>query len=656
MSLGALFIIAIFIPAVLFVPAKYKSTFALVISILFAIVSSSFAISVLNYGTIQYTIAELPLLGNIELSADSLAAFLILLINLVVMLTSIYAQGYMSSYKEPVALNIHFMAFNMLHLAMLQLVIIQHFVPFMIMWEVMSLSSFLLVIFESKKEETLKSGLNYLVQMHICLIFIMLGSFILMGETGQMSFHALREYFATNINWSLFIVFFLGFGLKAGFVPLHTWLPHTYGSAPSHISGLMSGIMSKIGIFGILRVVSCLQNSYYEIGIFILVISFITGLYGIINAIVQSDLKKTLAFSSIENIGIIGMGIGLGVLGLGVQNYSLGFLGFAGAILHILNHALFKPLLFFGAGTIYQQTHSKHLDSLGGLIKQMPISALLFLAGAIAICGLPPFNGFVSEFLIYDGIMGEFNKGNVSVDVLLLLALLGLALIGGLAIFCFTKVFGIVFLGTARKELKQEAKEVSRWMLAPQFIIVVLMLLIALAPNYLLIFISPIVNIFIPFTVSISVSSIKPLENLSTLMMVFIGLAGVIYGIRTYFTRKNGERIEPTWGCGYTAGDSRIQYTSSSFAESFEKLAFPVLRLKFRFKKFYLRDIFPKTRTFHSSAKDILEYTFIARPLWQLNKFINRFAIVQSGNTQTYVLYAFVFLIFLFVITFFNIV
>ncbi len=655
MSLGALFVIAIFIPAVIFIPTKFKANFSLLIAILLAIVSGAFAISVFNYGTIHYTLAELPLLGNIELSADSLSAFFILLINMVVLLASIYAQGYMKSYKEPIALNIHFMAFNMLHIAMLLLVIIQHFVPFMILWEIMSLASFLLVIFESEKEEVLKAGLNYLVQMHICLIFIMLGSFMLMGETGEMSFHALREYFTTTNNWPLFIVFFVGFGMKAGFVPLHTWLPHAHPAAPAPVSAVMSGVMIKMGIYGILRVVSCLQSSYYEIGIFVLVISFITGLYGIINAIVQSDIKKTLAFSSIENIGIIGMGIGLGMLGLGVQNYSLGFLGFAGAILHILNHALFKPLLFFGAGTVYQQTHTKHIDSLGGLIKYMPISGLLFLIGAIAICGLPPFNGFVSEFLIYDGIMGEFNKGNVSVDVLLLLALLGLALIGGLAIFCFTKVFGIVFLGNARKELKHQPQEADNWMLVPQFMIVFLMLGISVVATYLLIFITPIVNIFIPFTISIPISNILPLQNLSLLTIIFISLATVIYGIRTFFTRKNGESYGPTWGCGYLAADSKVQYTASSYSESFGKLAYPLLRLKFRFKKFTETEIFPKTREFHSSSKDILEYTFISRPLWQLNKFIKRFAIVQSGNTQTYVLYAFVFLVFLFIITFIDI-
>lgn len=656
MSVNALFVIAIFVPGILFIPTHLKSAFSLVVVILTVVVSTSFAFSVFNYGTIHYTMAELPLLGPIELSVDVLSAFFILLINLVVSMTSIYAIGYMKSYKDPIAFNIHFLAFNLLHLSLLMIVIIQHLVPFMILWEIMSLTSFLLIIFENEKEATLKAGLNYLIQMHICLVFIMLGSFIVMAETGQMSFNALREYFINQNNWLLFIVFFIGFGLKAGFVPMHTWLPHTYGHAPSHISGLMSGILSKMGIFGILRVIGYLNNSFYEIGIFMLVISFVTGLYGIINAIMQQDIKKALAYSSIENIGIIGMGIGLGALGLGVQNYNLGFLGFAGAILQILNHSLFKPLLFFGAGSVFQQTNQKVMESLGGLIKTMPISGLIFLIGAIAICGLPPFNGFVSKFLIYDGIMGEFNKGNVSVDVLLMLALLGLALIGGMSIFCFTKIFGIVFLGTPRTELEKSPKEVNIWMLLPQFIIISIMMIIAVAPSYIVGFITPIVNIYIPFASIIPINNLKPLENLSTLTMIFISLVIIIYGIRTYFTRKNGESYGPTWGCGYTAATSKIQYTSTSFSAIFQMLAYPVLKTKLRFRPFDSKEIFPTKRTFYSATKDLIESTFITRPLWQLNKFLDRFAFVQSGNTQTYVLYAFVFLLFLFFITFFSIV
>jgi formate hydrogenlyase subunit 3/multisubunit Na+/H+ antiporter MnhD subunit len=189
----------------------------------------------------------------------------------------------------------------------------------------------------------------------------------------------------------LFMCFFTGFAIKAGFVPFHTWLPYAHPVAPAHVSGMMSGVMIKLGIFGILRMLLLMNQNYLIIGYFILIISIISGIYGVILAIVQHNLKKLLAYHSIENIGIIGIGIGIGAIGVGEKNAYLAFAGFAGALLHTLNHSLFKSLLFYGSGTIYQAIHTLNIDSMGGLIKKMPKTAITFLIGALAICGLPPF-------------------------------------------------------------------------------------------------------------------------------------------------------------------------------------------------------------------------------------------------------------------------
>ena len=656
MSLSSLFIPILFLPLVLLLPTKLKSVFSLIITIILSVVSGTFAISVISFGNIHYTIGQIPVIGLLELSVDALSAFFILIINLVALLSSIFGAVYMQKYTEKPALNLHFIAFNLLHISMLLVCMVQNLLPFMLVWEVMSLSSFLLVIFESEKDDVRKAGVSYFVQMHICICLIMLGSFWLQSATGEMSFSALKIYFSQNPNMPLFLVFFLGFGMKAGFVPLHSWLPHAHPAAPSHVSALMSGVMIKMGIYGILRVCSFLQNSFYEIGIVVLIVGIITGLYGIMNAIAQNDIKKSLAYSSIENIGIIGMGMGLGLIGMGVENYSLGFLGFAGALLHVLNHALFKPLLFFGAGSVYATTHTKLMDNLGGLMKKMPVTGILFLIGSLAICGLPPFNGFVSEFLIYNGIVGEFNKGNVTIDILLVLSLFGLALIGGLAIFSFTKVFGIVFLGTPRTHLHEEPKEVSFFMLLPQLIIVVIILSISIFPSLYLSFVTIAVNVVAPVAIAIPQKHVDTLQNLSTITLIFIGITCVVFGIRTYMTRRNGESVGATWGCGYLAGDSKVQYTSFSYAESFEKLVGPIINMKTLFKEIPSNDIFPHNRDFKTTTKDLIEVAVFMKPIMIFQKFIKKLGVVQSGNTQAYVIYSFLFIVILFAITLLDII
>ncbi len=233
-----------------------------------------------------------------------------------------------------------------------------------------------------------------------------------------MSFDALRLYFSNHSNLPVFLLFFIGFGIKAGFIPLHTWLPQAHPAAPSHVSGVMSGVMIKMGIYGILRVLMSVQSDLWWIGIIILVVSLISGILGVMMAIVQHDLKRLLAYHSIENIGIIGIGIGLGVIGLATNNAALSLLGFSGGLLHVLNHSLFKSLLFFNAGSVYQAAHSRNIEQLGGLMKRMPYTAIFFLIGSLAICGLPPFNGFISEYLIYLGMFKSLSAANLDQSII----------------------------------------------------------------------------------------------------------------------------------------------------------------------------------------------------------------------------------------------
>ena len=250
----------------------------------------------------------------------------------------------------------------------------------------------------------------------------------------------------------LFLLAVIGFGTKAGFMPLHVWLPEAHPAAPSHVSAVMSGVMIKTGIYGLMRAFTFLGTPPLWWGWVLVAIGLTSGVLGVLFALAQHDLKRLLAYHSVENIGIIALGLGVGLLGMSTGSPVLIVLGFGGALLHVLNHALFKGLLFLGAGAVVHGTGTREIDQLGGLLKRMPWTAATFLVGAVAISGLPPLNGFVSEFLIYLGAFkgGISTGGPVAVPLLALIA--GLALIGGLAVACFTKAFGIVFLGEPRSE------------------------------------------------------------------------------------------------------------------------------------------------------------------------------------------------------------
>ncbi len=346
--------------------------------------------------------------AEIFLVIDRISAFFILVVNLIVLMGLIYSKGYLQSYqtkKSKIEFGMHHFSIILLHLSMLLVLTLREGISFLIAWEVMSAATFLLILFEYEEKQTVKAAIQFIIQMHIGFVFIVVAFLISSITTGEpIGFGSLENYFRTQPVLPLFLLFFAGFGIKAGFIPLHTWLPHAHPAAPSHISGIMSGVIIKMGIYGIVRVLTFIHTDLYSVGLFLLIISFISGALGVTLAIVQHDYKKLLAYHSIENIGIIGMGIGIGVIGLALENPTLAVLGFAGGFLHILNHALFKSLLFFTAGNIYSQTHTRNIEKLGGLIKKMPKTAFFFLLGSIAISGLPPFNGFISEFPIYVGL------------------------------------------------------------------------------------------------------------------------------------------------------------------------------------------------------------------------------------------------------------
>ena len=652
-----IFNISIILTSTVFLfPKNFQYYCGLLLHISIISISSIWAIQSLFLSSDIVSRVFMPFMnGTLNIVIDKLSAFFILVINFTVLTGIIYAKGYLKPYldkKNKTELALHFFSFLWLHISMLLVVMLRDALAFLIIWELMSLSSFFLVIFESEKKETIKIGIKYLIQMHVGVAFLSIAFIFAYVQSGaEFSFDGLAVYFASHNPLGLFLVFFIGFGIKAGFIPLHSWLPHAHPAAPSHVSGVMSGVMIKMGIYGILRVLTYINHDLLNIGIFILIISLISGLVGVTIAIVQHDAKKLLAYHSIENIGIIGIGIGLGVIGISENIPVLTVLGFAGGILHILNHSLFKSLLFYTTGSVYQQTHTLNIEKLGGLIKKMPKTALFFLLGALAICGLPPFNGFISEFIIYSGMFKSLLKGDLFIDVILLFSIIGLAIIGGLAIFCFTKVFSIIFLGTARSKAIDKVSEVESSMILPDFLIGFMIILIGVFPVIFLNPLTAIVSIFTPDT-SVIYDMVPIMNNISITSGIFVGLIGILWILRAWQQKKHVIKQNSTWGCAYTGANPAIhQYTATSYADNIGQIAKYIVNVKKDFKEFDEEEIFPKDRDFETHSSDVFEDNLITKPINKILLLMERIAVFQTGKIQHYLLYALIFIFGIFILT-----
>ena len=644
-----------------FLPVKFKSVIAALIVILNAVLTSWPALDAISGKIVEVILRGNDFWGDIPIHIDGLSAWFILIINFTSITGVIYGIGYLKPYQNSSPkLTLHWILFVIFQLSMVWVCMLQHCLAFLVAWEIMSLSSMLLVIFDHDKPKTLKAGINYLVQMHISVVFLTVGFIWVYFQTGSFSFDAIQIFFGSNNNIWLFLIFFIGFGIKAGFVPLHTWLPHAHPAAPSHVSGVMSGVIVKLGIYGIFRIISFLKADFLLLGEIVITISVLTGIYGILNAAVHRDFKQMLAYCTIENIGIIGIGIGLGLMGMGNGSAVLFYLGFGGALLHVLNHSLFKSLLFYSAGSVYQQTHTRDMDELGGLIKRMPNTAILFLIGAIAIGGLPPFNGFISEFILYSGLLEGMKSNNLREISLLVCTLAGLSIIGGISVLTFTKTFGTIFLGSERKVLEHQPKEVSLTMLLPQYLIVLVMLSVAFFPQF---YLKAIENLLVTFSGDLFKVGYSPLTeyslgvitNINLYFILFIGIIAASWFVRAYLINGKSQKVEPTWGCGYVAPNSRMQYTGKSFSKSLGKMFSFLLTEEKKYEELKAGEIFPKSRNYVSHYLDFFENRILNFITHHLVYSVNYFKFIQNGRIQSYVWYGIVFMLTIFMLTIFNI-
>ncbi len=577
---------------------------------------------------------------NVRFSLDNISAFFAIIIAIMSTLAIIYSNGYLKSYIEKGKnITAHCLFLILLMASMLGVIICQNALMFLIIWELMSLSSFFLVIFEYEQKDVISSGIKYLVYMHLSVIFIIIFFALISIQAHSLDFIYFADAIKENSQLAnlIFIFGFIGFGIKAGFVPFHNWLPDAHPKAPTHVSAMMSGVMIKTGIYGIIRALEICSIPQLSTIYFVLILAIITALYGITYASVQKDIKKMLAYSSIENIGIIGIGFGIYLLATHYEYPTVALIAFCGSFAHILNHSIFKELLFLSIGSVYIKTHTKNMELLGGLIKKMPITALCFIIGGVSICALPPFNGFVSEFLIYMSFIKALDINNFGVFIAILFALASLALVGTIAILCFTKTISIALLGEERSEHTAN-EDNPKTMLIPMGILAGFCLILGLFPQFVFKYTLLPAQIFIDY--GCACKQIAFLSTISRCLWVLFGLIVLFLLIKKLISNKIS--TYSTWGCGYNKLTSKMQYSGASFTSPFLNIVKPLFKRTRDVKK--AKGLFPTDAHYETRVDDI-EETYIINPILKWDeKFLSKFEIIQNGDIQQYIRFGLAFL------------
>lgn len=573
---------------------------------------------------------------------DALGGLFVLAVAVTGVASALYAIDYMPHHargKSSTQVGIHFTALVVLFYSMIGVVCATETYPFLFWWELMTLSSFVLVMFDAQHKEVLHAAVGYLVLMHIGF-FILLGAFAASGAD--------PAFFAgEGMTIPLFLLFLVGFGIKAGIFPLHMWLPVAHPAAPSHVSALMSGVMIKMGIYGIVRAALALpQEAMMMMGGVVFVLGAMTALFGVARAAVQRDLKRLLAYSSIENIGIICLGIGFGMIGRALNSDFVTYAGLGGALLHVLGHAHYKTMLFMGAGSVVAATRHRDMNRLGGLLRRMPITGTLFLIATMAVCTVPALMGFTSEFVLYDGFFGAVTRG--SGVVVAVVGIVVLALVGGLTLMTFTKAFGISFLGNPRSCAARDAREVPLMMLLAQ--------VLPLAG----ILVGPVLY---PFMVLDNADAIfgaryyaQPIiDTLFAVEWVMLGVAAVtggLYYLKLRLNRRAALRPlrRPTWGCAFTVPSKRMQYTASSYNRELQTMMGErgAERLVHELDD---EEIFPTRHTFATEERDSTARAVTHWFALLLRRWTARLALFQTGKTNHYVLHALLLLVLILILS-----
>lgn len=577
--------------------------------------------------------------GPAELSVDPLSALFLLPLLLAALCCSLYGLAYLPAASQP-AVEKRVTLFSGLLLASMALVLVaRDGLLLLIAWEVMALSSWLLLMTDQQDLQVQRAGTVYLLATHTGSMALYVFFALLKGETGSFAFPAAHSLaLGATVTLVMLVAALIGFGAKAGIMPLHIWLPGAHANAPSHVSALMSGIMLKVGIYGVIRAVSFFQHLPVWFGWLVLLLGAVSAITGIALASAQRDLKRLLACSSIENIGIICIGLGMALVGIQSGNRVLAIFGLAGAFIHVINHALFKPLLFLGSGAIIHASGTRQIDRMGGLSRILPRTAPLFLVGSLAICGLPPLNGFVGELFLY---FGAFSDGMLADLPLIGFVAPILALVGGLAVITFVKLYGAVFLGVPRDPELAHGHESPLAMLLPMGFLAGLCLLAGIGAPLLLQLVAPVVIQYagvspLLFT---QVAGAVPLQQIALLNGLLLTVILVVWLIWRFLVQRAPVAASSTWGCGYLAPTPRMQYTGSAFSELITGLISGLVGSQGRLSG--LIGAFPASTRFVSITTERILDQMIIPSLQGADWCLAWLRRMQHGHLHLYILYVF---------------
>lgn len=605
--------------------------------------------------------STIPLL-TCSIRLDALAAFFVLTISLAGLAASIYAIGYVQHFRGRVSVTALGSLFNAFLCAMTLVVLADNGLFFLIAWELMSLVSYFLVVTEHHKADVRYAGFFYLIMTHVGTAFIILTWLLLFQQGGSFSFEAFRhpeQPLPESLRTFAFLAALVGFGTKAGIVPLHVWLPYAHPAAPSHVSALMSGVMIKTAIYGLLRVTFDFLGGQFPWwwGFTILVIGAISALLGVMYALMEHDLKSLLAYHSVENIGIILLGIGAGMIFHTYGLEELAALGLVAGLYHTINHAMFKALLFLGAGSLLYATHTRNMEEYGGLLRRMPWTGVCFLIGAVSIAALPPTNGFVSEWLVFQSLFLSFQIPSLLMKLMLPLAAAMLALTGVLALACFAKTFGISFLALPRSGHARHAEEVPWSMRLGMGLLSAICILLGLAPMVVVPLIdhvtAPMTGASIAHTmlaldgwtlapVSVEFSSLSS----PVLALVLVGAAALALALVGLFRGFGAKRYSKTWGCGLSLS-SRMEYTATGFVQPIKRVFSTIYQPTVKLETEFLQEskYFAKRRHFAFHIEPLFE-TFLYRPIVGfVFDLADRLRVIQAGSLHLYLAYMFVTLV-----------
>jgi hydrogenase-4 component B len=588
-----------------------------------------------------YESAWLLPIGRLALRLDMLSAVFLVPVFLVPALGAVFGTAYWREQDNPATAPRLRVFYGLMPASMAGVILAQNGVLLLVAWEVMALSAFFAIAAEDMKREVREAAWVYFVATHVGTLSL-LGFFTLLSSaTGSFELVPLRPGMGAGgeTSW-LFVLGLVGFGLKAGVMPLHVWLPGAHANAPSHVSAVLSGVMLKVGVYGVVRMCWLLPPGPLWWSWVLIGVGACAAVLGIAYALGQRDYKRLLAYSSIENIGVIVLAIGVAMLGRTTGSATLAVFGLAGALLHVWNHSLFKSLLFLVSGALLHACGTRRMNALGGLEKRMPRTAAAAAIACLAIAALPPLNGFVSEWLIYRGVIGDLARGPTGPSVPLALAIVAIALTGALALATFVKFFGTLFLGQERSDAVVHAHDPPPAMLAPMGVLVFLCLVIGLLPRVALAPIARAVQLWTGDTHVGAGELIAAAGLLATVSVVSAATVGVaiilVLGLRARVRHGDSNR-SGTWDCGYAVPSARMQYSESSFAELlvglFEGLLIP------RRRRPQLGAQFPGASTYESETPDVVLDRGVRPMLEHATRWVTRLRLVQQGRVQVYVLY-----------------